>query len=171
MQGVQQLTCRTDLSFPLSDEVLRLRNEDRADVGRYLLNPFAKHLYRVFNEGFTGGGRFYGGWWELIPSEERAKIEINGDPVVELDFSVYHPTLLYLKYASKLPEGDVYVLPVLRGAKSEVDRAELRTVVKKAFLVFLNASTRKSAKASLRKTGRFEPKYVLLKEMDLDTHL
>lgn len=163
-----KLLAETDLSFPLSDDVLRLRNEGRAEVGRYLLNPFAKHLYRVFNEGFAGAGRFYGGWWELIPSEERSQIKINGNHVVELDFSAYHPTLLYLKYVNKLPEGDVYDLPVLREAMPEVDRAELRSVVKKAFLVLLNAPTRSSAKKSLLQTGRRELKYALLQEMDLD---
>lgn len=167
-QAYNRLLADTDISVPFSNEDCQLTNRLRADSGDYLIDPFEKHLYRVFGNSAVKGGRFYGAWWELVSSEVRAQIRINGDPVVELDFSAFHPTLLYLEHTNTLPEGDVYDLPVLREAMPEVDRAELRSVVKKAFLVLLNAPTRKSAKGSLRKLGRDEPEYALFKEMDLD---
>jgi len=38
-------------------------------------------LYRVFNNGsFDLGGRFYGGWWQRIPRDDRPYITINGQP-------------------------------------------------------------------------------------------
>jgi len=46
-----------------------------------------KRYYRVFNESFDNGGRFYGPWWLQIPSELRRFILINGNKTVEHDFS------------------------------------------------------------------------------------
>ena len=47
-----------------------------------------KGYYRVFNENFKRGGRFYGPWWlHHIPSELRQYILINGNKTVERDYS------------------------------------------------------------------------------------
>ncbi len=47
-----------------------------------------KGYYRVFNEDFKHGGRFYGPWWlHHIPSELRQYILINGNKTVERDYS------------------------------------------------------------------------------------
>jgi hypothetical protein len=47
-----------------------------------------KEYYRVFNENFKRGGRFYGPWWlHHIPSELRQYILINGNKTVERDYS------------------------------------------------------------------------------------
>ena len=54
-------------------------------------------LRRVFSRGsMERGGRFYGGWWQFIPSEFREFITINGLATVEIDFSELHPRLLYM---------------------------------------------------------------------------
>ena len=46
----------------------------------------ARRLYRVFNnESFKEGGRFYGGWWQRLPSKVRSGITIDGQPTVELE--------------------------------------------------------------------------------------
>lgn len=52
-------------------------------------------LKRVFCGDFTKGGRFYGGSEQRIPEELRKLIQINGEPVVELDYSSYHIRMLY----------------------------------------------------------------------------
>ena len=52
-------------------------------------------LYRIFNEDFTSGGRFYRGWWQNIPRELRQHITIDGEPCSELDYSGQHLLLLY----------------------------------------------------------------------------
>lgn len=62
-------------------------------------------LYRVFNdEGLTSGGRFYGAWWQNIPSEYRPHITINGKPMVEYDYSGLHPAILYAERGLAVPE-------------------------------------------------------------------
>lgn len=58
------------------------------------LPPFL--LRRIFSRGsFELGGRFYGGPWGNLPSEDRVALLIDGEEVVELDFSSYHPRLIY----------------------------------------------------------------------------
>ena len=55
-------------------------------------------LYRVFNNGsFDEGGRFYGGWWQNLPSEYRQFITINGHTTSEYDYSA--PSILAMLYA------------------------------------------------------------------------
>ena len=55
-------------------------------------------LHRVFNRAsFSQGGRFYGPWWQNIPSELRADITINGIQTVEMDYPRLHPTLMCMQ--------------------------------------------------------------------------
>ena len=45
-------------------------------------------LRRIFSlGGYENGGRFYGGWWQGIPSQYRKFIEIDGAMTREMDFS------------------------------------------------------------------------------------
>lgn len=67
-----------------------------------VINFSSRNLYRVYNNGnkdaantFTQGGRFYGAWWESIPSEYRKNITINDKHTVEVDYSSLHPHMLY----------------------------------------------------------------------------
>jgi len=46
-----------------------------------------KNYYRVFNQNFKNGGRFYGPWWLGIPSELRQYITINNNKTAEYDYS------------------------------------------------------------------------------------
>lgn len=70
---------------------ISLVNEGEGTVD---LPPFV--LRRIFSRGsFELGGRFYGGPWETLPSEDRGALLIDGEGVVELDFSSYHPRLIY----------------------------------------------------------------------------
>ncbi len=157
---------QSEITFPWDD--LAEVNTHRAAMGKRIFDPRACDMYRVFNVNFAGGGRFYAPWWAQLSSKDRSKIRINGEAVVELDFSAYHPTLLYLHEVKELPEGDVYDLPVLREAMSEICPSELRAVIKKAFLVLLNADDKTQAKQALREAGRMHEKLDLLRTMDLD---
>jgi len=47
------------------------------------LNPNRITYYRIFNGRFTRGGRWYGPWWQSVPSRCRAGIRINGEPTCE----------------------------------------------------------------------------------------
>ncbi len=63
---------------------------------RIHLNRRKKFVRRVFSNGlFDDGGRFYGGWWQSIPKEWRAKTRIDGLPTIEMDYSGLHIVLLY----------------------------------------------------------------------------
>jgi len=55
-----------------------------------------KFTHRVFNNNrWDHGGRFYGGFWQSIPSASRPFIRINGRRTIEVDYSSHHPALLY----------------------------------------------------------------------------
>ena len=91
-------------------------------------------LHRVFNRGsFSLGGRFYGPWWQNIPSKSRAGIEIDGSRTVEIDYRALHPAMLYMQ-AGKQMEGDPYDLV-----------GWPRPLVKVALLILVNADNRTSA--------------------------
>jgi len=75
-----------------SDYLLRSTyyNSDNSRTVR--LRPM--RIRRIFNVDFQHGGRFYGGI-ENMPSELRTKIQINGEPTVELDYVAYQLRMLY----------------------------------------------------------------------------
>jgi hypothetical protein len=64
-----------------------------------VVNLSNKTVKRIFNKSsFELGGRYYGGWWQNIPSELRRYIVIGEHPAVEIDYSGQH---IYLLYALK----------------------------------------------------------------------
>ena len=66
-------------------------------------------LRRVFSRGsLAKGGRFYGAWWEGIPSGYRPYLTINGLACGEIDFRELHPRLLYMLNKEPVPDGDLY---------------------------------------------------------------
>ena len=74
-----------------------------------IFNYLHTQLRRIFSRGsFKKGGRFYGGWWQFIPSEYRPFITINGLPTVELDYSEIHPRIMYQEANLSPPDGDLY---------------------------------------------------------------
>lgn len=75
------------------------------------VNYMARSLYRVFNNStFEQGGRFYGGWWEGIPSDYRKYITINQKGTVEIDYSGFHPRMLYALEKMDMGKRDPYVI-------------------------------------------------------------
>src|SRR5215831_2966433 len=115
-----------------------LLRAERANIG-----AATARLHRVFNQSsFSLGGRFYGGWWQNIPSEYRADITINGAPTVEIDYPRLHPSLLYAICGHSMM-GDPYDIPDIE-----------RRLVKRAFNTLVNADTRIGAiRAIARKIG------------------
>jgi hypothetical protein len=66
---------------------------------RLSINLSNKRVRRIFNKStFSQGGRFYGGWWQNIPSKLRRHIIINTDSTIEIDYSGLH---IYMLYALK----------------------------------------------------------------------
>jgi hypothetical protein len=107
-----------------------------------------KHSYRVYSNGrksMDHGGRFYGAWWQGIPSELRLRIIINNMKVVECDYSGIHIYLLYAKEGVDFNAlgKDSYQLPEYEPSK------EMRNFFKILLLAALNADNPTSAKRAL----------------------
>ena len=78
-----------------------------------IMNFCQTQLKRIFaRSDMTKGGRFYGAWWQYIPSEERKYITIDGMATIEIDYSEIHPRLLYLEQGLNPPSGDLYDLNI-----------------------------------------------------------
>ena len=126
-------------------------------VGRVSIGAASNQLHRVFNRNsFSLGGRFYGGWWQNIPSECRANITINGLPTIELDYPRLHPTLLYAEIGTAMC-GDPYDLANWP-----------RGLVKIGFNTLVNADTREAAIRSIANEIGGEGAYAKAKSLICD---
>lgn len=105
----------------------RLAQERLAlDSKRNPIDLSKRYLYRVFNNGtFDMGGRFYGGWWQNVPSSLRPYIRIDGKRTVEIDYSSIHPRILYAKERLSVPEDpyDIGLDPRFRKAVKQTFNA------------------------------------------------
>lgn len=89
--------------------------------------------YRVFNGDWDRGGRFYNHRWSFMPKEQRLSIRMNGEPVVEVDYSAQHLRLLYAMLGYQIAN-DPYAVG-----------SYARKAVKDAILIMLNAKTQAGA--------------------------
>lgn len=68
--------------------------------------PTDPHVVRILSrEHRDKGGRLYG-WWQNLPKARRGELLINGELLVEPDFTALHPTLLYAMQGLILREGE-----------------------------------------------------------------
>jgi len=108
------------------------------DETKIAINQSKKFVRRVFSRNsWKANGRFYGGFWQLVGSDYRQHIRINGETTVELDYKSLHPNLLLIQEGLE-PSTDVYGL----GDTPIVDRYDLdtqRSIIKLAVLMLLNA--------------------------------
>lgn len=81
------------------------------------IDPTQVALRRVFNNGrFDHGGLLVGGFWQSISSKDRFnEIELDGEPVVELDYQQMSLSVAYGLAGHPLPAGDLYALDKLKG--------------------------------------------------------
>jgi len=110
----------------MSQKTYRL-NWDYSEVGTKprSLNFLHTQMRRIFARGsFTMGGRYYGAWWQYIPSEYRPFITINGEPTVEVDYSELHPRLMYWERGLEPPDGDLYDLGLRYPEAPEYDKTK-----------------------------------------------
>ncbi|MFC1684048.1 hypothetical protein ACFL0R_01070 [Pseudomonadota bacterium] len=137
---------------------------------RVHINQRDKFVRRIFNNNSWGeGGRFYGGWWQIIPKSWREDIRINGVPTVELDYSSFHIIMLYhLEGIDYLNAYDVdpYLLPCYESSK------RMRGLLKQVLLSAICAKDRQAALRGIRKEVNFNPEeYGWVKEEGLDIEL
>jgi hypothetical protein len=125
------------------DEILEVFSElqDRREVEEFygdlgdppsVVELTKTRLRRIFNHSrFDRGGRFYGGWWQTIPSRFRRRITVNCVPTIEVDYSTLHPAMLYAEEGLHLP-GDAYAI-------DGIDPRH-RKLIKKTLLRLINAT-------------------------------
>ena len=115
------------------------------------ISQHEKFVCRIFNNSnWENGGRFYGGWWQRIPSEWRAKIHIFNTPAAEVDYSGLHIVLLYALVDITYTE-DPYRIEELEHS------VRMRELLKSVLLASINAEDKKSAKQAVQKEINFNP--------------
>lgn len=108
LKVINQFLSEQAICLHLSNQNLEMLGQQLALNGQPLRFSSVM-LRRVFSRGsMECGGRFYGGWWESIPSGLRPYITINGLATGELDFSNLHPRLMYVLHRRPVPAGDLY---------------------------------------------------------------
>ena len=112
---------------------------------------------RIFNRSFESGGRYYTnkGVIQTMKQTERLQLQIDGNPVVELDYSAHHPRMLYTMCDIIMPDGfDPYCVDWGEG----YDKKEVRTYVKRALLIMINAESLKQASQAIGDMKRRDKK-------------
>lgn len=148
LQAYNRVLADSFIDCPTLDEAVIQRTDAYGKVFKQALDHHHHFVRRIFSRGsWELNGRFYGAWWQLIPSTLRRDIYINDTPTVEVDFKGLHVSLLSAEQGVVL-EGDPYTLEglVLPGVPAVLQRA----LVKQLVLTALNAKDRKSAFQSFR---------------------
>lgn len=95
-------------------------------LGTQMVYPALTSMTRIFSRGdMQLGGRFYSSI-QTMKSEARRYLRFDGDPVIEIDYSSIHPTMLY-DYEQQMMDGDPYSIDGFA-----------RSNVKVAFNIMLN---------------------------------
>jgi hypothetical protein len=139
-----------------------MRNKHEEDPSKLPEVQFSrKWLYRVFNESFEKGGRFYGGFWQEIPSDYRSRLTIDHCITYEIDFSSLHAAILYLREGYKREDFlDPYQLTKDVGLKSFDAVKDTRDAIKVAMNIMFNTTNRYAALGAVEATGlEAPPKY------------
>lgn len=124
----------------------------------YSLNFSLVQLRRIYSRANTSlGGRYYGGWWQVLPSKYRPHIKIDDYKTTEVDFSTMSLNLLYAREGIQVPDTkDLYDIG-LKGSKQYLKRA--RELIKKYINAILN-----------NESGRYQLSSAELKELKLSSH-
>lgn len=132
---------QTKLLSQSEKDFLRLNSNETSikDGNLQLRNPYT---YRVFNDSFSLGGRYYNGIESNMSAELREKIFINGNATIEKDFSCMHVRMLYNMEGLELTH-DAYDM-LAQGNE------DLRALYKLIGLVSINASTKANALNGIR---------------------
>jgi hypothetical protein len=116
-------------------------------VGTYVA-PRCRYYYRVFNGDLRHGGRWYGPFWQNLPSGARPKLLIDGEPVVEVDFAACQLRFMFAYIG--LPDPlDGQIRPIDPASDLYNINGLDRNVVKLALLVMVNAGSLGAARRAL----------------------
>lgn len=144
LKRYNDLLARTHIDIHYLDKpIIRFQSSKAAPLP---VTQGDKFVRRVFNNGrWDQGGRFYGGWWQRCPSEERKHIYFDGTITQEVDFSGLHIVLLYAQkgidyWATTLE--DPYIIEWPEDTDPDIDQ---RDATKLLLLTAINANNEKQA--------------------------
>lgn len=117
----------------------RVEAQNEAIRGTDISGDLSAPIVRIWNEGWDRGGRAYalGGGWQSLPAEMRALVQIDGEPVVEIDFDCMHGAMLYGRAGKPMPS-DCYRIGHWP-----------RAAAKRAFFILINATTASNARMAV----------------------
>lgn len=146
----------------------------RRRVDSKVLNFSQVSLRRIFAKGrLDRGGRFYQGWWQTIPKQFRRYITINGRPVIEVDFSEIHPTMLYL-LSGLSPPDNIYDLGIRAPQDPpydpEIEPHKSRRKLVKQFINALINDEHGQHRLSAQASKKLGLSHEQLKQLVLDKH-
>jgi hypothetical protein len=115
-----------------------------ASSGR-VVNTLNRTMYRVFNRArWDRGGRYYGGWWQQLPREDRGALILDGSSVFEHDISACHLRMAFARVGAAIPQTDPYRIDGLSSILEASDNV-CRSAAKQIVLILINAETAPSA--------------------------
>ena len=116
-----------------------------------------KYIYRKFwNNEYNLHGRFYGGFWQGIPSAWRQRITINNQRTTELDYTNMHFAMLYHKKGLKMDiSEDLYDFS---SKVSDWERGEFRTECKLIMNYMLNCNDKEQVIRVIKNNKKKLPK-------------
>ena len=153
LKKYNDLLAKTYIDIPqFSEKGIALPSKgNKNQTFKISLNQSDKIVQRIFNNNsWEDGGRFYGGWWQRIPSGYRGGIHFSTMPTSELDFSGLHINLIYLLCKKGFPKSDPYDI---HGIGIE---GLNRQIVKIILLHIINAKSRESAVKSITMRINFD---------------
>lgn len=152
LKKYNELLARTYIDIPMYSErgvkvKIKKNNEEYKYIG---INQTEKVVRRIFNNNsWEDGGRFYGGWWQRIPSHERQGIHFFNIPSTEIDYSGLHIKLLYLQNGYDFKE-DPYAIPGIE--QNEMNRR----IIKLGMLNLVNAKNENLALKAIQNEINFD---------------
>lgn len=135
----------SDISLP--EEISKISNNDPRRKVSY---PYLYRIFNINNGSMKHGGRFYPWGKKKVPyinikKQDRAKIKIDNEPSIEIDYACLHINLAYLSLGLQGPKTDIY---------NSIDFDIDRDTKKKMILIMINSKDNKSAEKALVEWSR-----------------
>ena len=147
LEAYNRLLASSFIDIPdLQEPVIEVGDGDEKSTVRIHRDHTKTH--RVFSRSsWDAHGRFYGGWWQQLSSDTRARITIDDEPTVEVDFVGLHIAMLYAEAGEDL-NFDPYNVP--RERMPAFPEKLTRTLIKRLALIAINAKDKTKAYQAFR---------------------
>lgn len=121
---------------------IRLEKSVFIDHTRKQLSTRSLFNVRIFNDNFSFGGRFYAPW-QNVRKADRRLWTIDGQSIVEIDYTATHARLAYAQVGMVPPNDPYGYVP------NGVNPTDARLLCKMVFQYLMNCRSRKSATFTL----------------------